>query len=265
MSDPAFAEQLLDWWDFDDPAGSQARFAAAAAAEPVAARRASLLTQVARAQGMQDAFDAGQATLDALGEPADLADEPAVRTLLERGRLHHLAAGIRDAVPLYRAAYRRAVEAGLTGLAVDAAHMLSIALPDQEHEWVRAGLSLATGSSDPLVPGMVGALLTNLGFSYVDEDRWDEAVDAFRGAVAAYRRRPDPRTVHTARWTHAWALRALGRHREALVELRELAATRLGADDARVEDEIAENERAVRAGPQASMPLPDSRSCDAAP
>ena len=91
MSDPMFAGQLLDWWDFDDPAASQARFLQAAATEPVAARRESLLTQLARAQGMQDAFDAGHATLDALGDPADLAEEPAVRTLLERGRLHHLA------------------------------------------------------------------------------------------------------------------------------------------------------------------------------
>jgi tetratricopeptide (TPR) repeat protein len=195
---------------------------------------------------MRDDLAAGHATLDALGEPADLADEPAVRTALERGRLHHLAGDVRQAVPLYRAAYRRAVDAELTGLAVDAVHMLAIALPDQERDWVRVGLSLAEGSTDPLVPGSLGALLTNLGFSCADEDRWDEAADAFRWAVTAYRRRPDPATVHNARWTYAWALRALGRHREALAELRELAATRLGADDARVADEIAENERAMR-------------------
>jgi len=254
MSDPEFAEQMLDWWDFDDPAESKARFSAAAAAEPDAARRASLLTQVARAQGMLDAFEAGHATLDSLGDPDGLADEPAVRTLLERGRLHHLAGGIGDAEPLYRAAHRRAVEAGLTGLAVDAAHMLAIALPDQEHEWVRAGLSLAEGSTDPLVPGMLGALLTNLGFSHADEDRWDEAAEAFRGAVAAYRRRPDPRTVHNARWTYAWALRALGRPQQALAELHELTATRLGADDVRVAEEIAENERALRAADSSRPP-----------
>jgi tetratricopeptide (TPR) repeat protein len=247
MNDSTFAGQLLDWWDFDDPAASQARFVRAAATEPVTARRESLLTQLARAQGMQEAFDAGHATLDALGDPADLADEPAVRTLLERGRLHHLAGDVREAVPLYRAAHRRAAEAGLTGLAVDAAHMLAIALPDQELQWARIGLTLAEGSADPLVPGIVGALLTNLGFSYADEDRWAEAVEAFRGAVMAYGRRPDPATVHNARWTHAWALRALGCHQEALAELRELAATRLGTNDERVAEEIAENERAIRA------------------
>src|SRR6185369_10354929 len=90
VTDLEFAHQLVDWWDFADLGTSQARFARAAAVEPVAARRASLLTQVARAQGMQDALAAGHATLDALGEPADLADEPAVRAALERGRLHHL-------------------------------------------------------------------------------------------------------------------------------------------------------------------------------
>lgn len=199
-------EPLLDWWDFDDPAGSQARFATAADAEPDAGRRAALLTQVARAQGMRDDLDAAHATLDALGDPADLPADPRVRLLLERARLHHVGGGLREAVPLYRAAYRHAVDAGLAGLAIDAAHMLAIAQPDEEADWVRAGLSLADGSADPLVPGMVGALLTNLGFSHVDEERWDEAVRAFRDALTAYSRRPDEATVRTARETYEWAL-----------------------------------------------------------
>jgi len=51
----------------------------------------------------------------------------------------------------------RAVAGTLTGLAVDAAHMLAIALPELagQEEWTRRGLALADGSTDPLVPGIV--------------------------------------------------------------------------------------------------------------
>jgi tetratricopeptide (TPR) repeat protein len=245
VTDLEFATRLLELWDFEDPAVSRARFTAAADAEPVAANRQSLLTQAARACGLQDEFEAGHGILDALGDPGVLHAEAATRTLLERGRLHHLAGALPPAVPLYQAAYRQAVAAGLVGLALDAAHMLALCLPDEEQDWVRTGLRLAEGSTDPLVPGMLGALLTNLGFSYVDEDRWDEALDAFGRATRAYQTRPDPATVHQARWTYAWALRALGRHDEALTELRQLAATTIGAADAQVAEEIAENERAI--------------------
>lgn len=245
MSDFAFARRVMELWDFDDPAGSQARFADAATGEPDPAHRASLLTQVARAQVMLDDFDAARATLDAVGDPAGLADEPAVRVLLERGRLRHLAGMPDDAVPAYRAALDRATAAGLAGLAVDAAHMLALARPEAEHEeWVRVGLSLADGSADPLVPGMVAALLTNLAWSHVDDDRWEPALDLFE-RVIEIRRSGDAASLHTAQWTRAWVLRALGRHEDALGQLRELAGSPLGAADPCVAAEIAENERAL--------------------
>jgi tetratricopeptide (TPR) repeat protein len=243
-----FAARVLALWDFDDPAGSHARFVDAAENEPDAAGRQAMLTQVARSHGLREAFAAGHAVLDRLGDPAELADEPGTRALLERGRLYHLAGDPERAVPLYRAAYDRAVAGTLVGLALDAAHMLAIALPElaQQEAWTRRGLSLADGSADPLVPGMVAALLTNLGWSYADEDRWTAALEAFdrvvqvRVASAA-----DAHTLHCARSDRASALRALGRHAEALTELRQMASTPEGAVDPYVAEEITANERAL--------------------
>jgi tetratricopeptide (TPR) repeat protein len=245
MTDFAFARRVMALWDFDDPAGSQERFADAAAGEPAPAHRASLLTQVARAQVLQDEFGAAHTTLDAVGDPARLADEPAVRALLERGRLHYFEGTPDDAVPAYRAAFDRATAAGLAGLAVDAAHMLAIVRPEAEHEeWVRVGLSLADGSADPLVPGMVAALLTNLAWCHVDNERWEQALELFE-RVVEIRRSGDAASLHTAQWTRAWVLRALGRHEDALGQLRQLAASPAGAADPCVATEITENERAL--------------------
>jgi tetratricopeptide (TPR) repeat protein len=246
VTDHVLTQLVLDTWDFSDPAASQARFEKAAAdgADPV--RRQVFLTQVARAYGLQEAYDAGHDTLDTLGAPDTLADEPAVRSLLERGRLRNSAGDKQAAVPLFRAAYDRAVAAGLTGLAVDAAHMLAIALPPEEHPaWVERGLALADGSDDPLARSMAVALLNNLGWTYADADRWPEALDVWERALVAARERGKPWPVHVARWTVARALRALGRHEEALAILHELAATDLGADDEYVAEEIAANETAL--------------------
>jgi tetratricopeptide (TPR) repeat protein len=243
-----FAARVLALWDFDDPAGSYARFVDAAGNEPDPADRQAMLTQAARAQGLCEAFAAGHAVLDSLGDPAELADEPATRALLERGRLHHLGGDPERAVPLYQAAYDRAVAGTLIGLALDAAHMLAIAVPelDQQEEWTRRGLSLSAGSTDPLVAGMVAALLTNLAWSYADQDRWVLALELFDRVVQVrLASAADARTLHYARRDRAGALRAVGRHSEALTELRQMAATPEGADDPYVAEEIAANERAV--------------------
>jgi tetratricopeptide (TPR) repeat protein len=247
MTDLGFSQRIIDMWDFRDPAASQLRFTEAAAAEPDPAHRQSLLTQVARAHGLQKSLEAGHATLDSLGDPAALADEPGVRALLERGRLHNSGGDPVAAVPLFRAAFDRAEPAGLIGLAADAAHMLAIALPKEEREeWVRRGIAIAEGSDDPLATRMIAALLNNLGWDYADGGRWAEALDLFEQAIDARLRTSDPYAIHVARWTRARALRALGRHGEALADLRALAATDVGAGDPYVAEEIAANELSSR-------------------
>jgi hypothetical protein len=59
-------QELLDeLWDFGDPAGSERRLAAEAASRAhTDAERAELLTQQARALGLQERFGAGQALLE---------------------------------------------------------------------------------------------------------------------------------------------------------------------------------------------------------
>ena len=69
-----------DLWDFDDPVASEARFREAAA-QALSPAREVLLSQVARALGLQQRYDEAHAVLDGLGEPSP---EVGVRRLLER-------------------------------------------------------------------------------------------------------------------------------------------------------------------------------------
>lgn len=249
VTDHTRASQVLASWDFDDPAGSAQRFAEAAAGEPDPAHRLTLLTQLARAQGLGGDLAAGDATLDDLGDPADLPPEPAVRALLERGRLRNTGGDPAAAEPLFTAAYELAVGAGLAGLAADAAHMLAIVLPPERHpEWADRGLAAAAGSDDPLARRMVGVLLNNLGWTYADQGDWVQALEVFDRALAVRIDQGDRVAIHVARWARARALRALGRPDEALDVLRELAASPEGADDRYVAEEIAENQRVIEGG-----------------
>jgi tetratricopeptide (TPR) repeat protein len=249
MTDLELAERVLQLWDFTDPAASRARFERAVAAEPDEVRQHVLLTQVARTHGLQQAYDEGHAVLDALGDIDGLAEEPAVRSLLERGRLHNSAGDPAAAVPLFGQAYDRAVAAGLVGLGADAAHMLAIALPaEQQEEWAHRGIALAQspgGGADPLARTMLAALLNNLGWSYADADRWADALPLFERAVELRRERGVAEPLLAARWARARTLRALGRYAEALAEQRELASSPDGAADEYVAAEIAANEAAL--------------------
>ncbi|WP_109507629.1 hypothetical protein [Nocardioides speluncae] len=236
---------MLEYWDSDDPAGSRERFTLAAEQATDPARRQALLTQVARAHGLDGAFDSGHQVLDELGELNGLDTEPRVRLALERGRLLRSAGDPAGCAPYFREAYDAALTTGMAGLAADAAHMLALVLPDEEETWTERGLRAAAGSSDPLALSMTGGLLNNRGWALADAGSWADAYALFDRAVEARSRVEGPSAasaLHVARWARARATRALGRHDEALAELRELAATELGAADSYVTEEIAANE-----------------------
>ena len=84
-------------WNFDDPESSEQRFRAEAEnADPD--DRLVLMTQVARALGLQEKYDEGNAVLDDLSPPED---EVAVRIALERGRLFRSEDDPDQARPLF--------------------------------------------------------------------------------------------------------------------------------------------------------------------
>ncbi|MGH2605910.1 MAG: hypothetical protein ACRDG5_04905, partial [Anaerolineales bacterium] len=82
-------------WEYSQPAESEKRMRAILGQAEESGDRtywSSLLTQIARAQGLQGKFAEGHASLDQARAIAPTAPpEPRVRLLLERGRLHNSA------------------------------------------------------------------------------------------------------------------------------------------------------------------------------
>ena len=144
-------EDLDVLWDFTDPAASESRLRLAAQSSE---HRDELLTQVARALGLQGRFDEAHELLDSL--PNDH-----VRVPLERGRLHNSAGDPALAIPFFREAAEHA-----TGfLKVDALHMLAIADQANAAEWTRAGLDAVAASDDPRTKRWATSLHNNYGWT----------------------------------------------------------------------------------------------------
>jgi tetratricopeptide (TPR) repeat protein len=173
-------QNLLDeLWDFNDPAGSQLRFAAEeTSAAHTASERAELVTQRARALVLQQRFEDAQALLESLGDPGDAA--VATRIALEAGRLQNSAGRPAQALSHFETAARTAESADLLFLQIDALHMLAIADASQSLDWAAQAIELALAAPDDRTRRWLVSLYNNLGWSHCDAGRLDEAMAAFR-------------------------------------------------------------------------------------
>jgi len=227
-------------WDFDDPAGSEQRLREAAGAA-AGDDRAAWQTQVARALGLQEHYDAGHALLDEVAAGGHGGEVPA-RVALERGRLRRSAGHPDAARPDFEEAARRAGEAGFEELQVDALHMVALVVPEEESfEAGQHALDVARAATDPRARDWDASLLNNIGMEHADAGDHPAALAAFEEALAARERIGDPARTRVARWMVAWSLRHLGRTDEALAMQRDLKAvlTADGEHDPYVDEEIS--------------------------
>jgi tetratricopeptide (TPR) repeat protein len=237
-------------WDFSDPAKSEARFREVlprAEASGDADYLARLLSQVARAQGLQAKFADGHATLDR-AEKARPKDAEATRVLLllERGRLHNSAKERERAKPLFLAAFEAAREARLDALAVDAAHMVAIVVgstaPDESDAWNEKAIAVAEASEDPKAKRWLGSLYNNLAWTRFEAKDYAASLALQEKAEAWFRARGATGAAQQARWAIARVLRATGKVEDALARQRALLAEHEAAktEDGFVHEEVAE-------------------------
>lgn len=228
-------------WDFNDPAHTERLFRDLLPRVQVrSGYHIELLTQLARAQGLQRHFDAAHATLDhaeAMLTP-DLT-RAWVRVLLERGRVFNSSQNVAAAYPLFLEALTLAEAQGEENLAVDAAHMLAIVAPlDYTVKWNEHAIQMAEASTDPQARRWLGSLYNNLGWTYHGLGEFGKALDLFQRAVAFRLAEGDIEKTRIARWCVARCLRSLGYLDEALTIQRTLE--REDSGDGYVHEELGE-------------------------
>ena len=245
-------------WDFNDPAASEQRFRDLLdTGDPDA--RARILSQVARAQGLQRKFAEALATLDAAEALLAGAVAPIARTriALERGRtLNSSKQGDRGRAH-FVAALDLARGAGDDLLAIDAVHMLAIIEPPEKAiEWNLRAMEMAEASKNERAKNWLGALYNNIGWAYHDGGNFEKALEIFEKALAWRAARNQPVETRIAKWAVARALRSLGRVEEAFARQTELLAEheRAQSTDGYVNEELGECllalGRAAEAAPQ---------------
>jgi tetratricopeptide (TPR) repeat protein len=232
-------------WDYDDPAATEQHFRELLSRIPTGTiAYQELLTQIARAQGLQHDFDAAHHTLDTVERAlASGGERVHIRYLLERGRAFNSARQPERARPLFLEAWERAQLAGEDLYAIDAAHMLAIVDPsEQSLAWNLRALELAERTADQRAKKWLGSLCNNIGWTYHDAGQYDQALALFEQALAYREAQGQEREARIARWCVARALRSLGRTEQALTIQQALleANQRDGATDGFVFEELAE-------------------------
>lgn len=202
-----------------------------------------LLTQIARAQGLQGEFEAAHQTLDEvqtlLNDSTVVAE---IRYYLERGRVFRSSSNVEEAIPLFLRAWEHGIQAGEDDYAVDAAHMLGIAetTAEKRMEWNIKALQHAESSHK--AKRWLGSLYNNIGWAYVEQGELEKALDLFHCALEFRKSQGNSRTVFIAKWSVAKVLRLLGRVDEALfIQQGLLEETQLMPEpDGYVYEELAE-------------------------
>lgn len=231
-------------WDYSNPAQTETKLREILPQFPEGNERLELLTQIARAQGLQRKFDEAHKTLDEMeGQLAVDSSRARVRYLLERGRVFNSSKHPEEARPFFEQALTMAQELKEDFYAVDAAHMLAIvADPASSLRWNLRAIQMAESSADEKARGWLGSLYNNTGWSYHDMGDYESALKIFEKAESYFGevRRED--RLRIAKWTVARCLRSMNRIDEALSKQMALKAEfdSIGESDGYVDEEIGE-------------------------
>ena len=158
-------------WDYTKPDETERKFREALAElsqdDPFSVE---LLTQIARAQGLQRKFDEAHNTLDIVEKKLNNdASRAQVRYLLERGSAFNSSGNAAQARPLFEQAEEMANRLSEDSYVVDAVHMLAIISPPPQSLILNLrAIKRAESSGQEKARNWLGSLYNNTGWSYHD-------------------------------------------------------------------------------------------------
>jgi tetratricopeptide (TPR) repeat protein len=231
------------FWDYSAPDKTETKFREILSGFS-GTERLELLTQIARAQGLQRKFDDAHQTLDKVEKQFDEGHSRVqVRYLLERGRIFNSSNQKEKSKPYFEKAFDMAKELNEDFYAVDAIHMLAIvADPASALTLNLRAIQLAESSQHERARNWLGSLYNNMGWTYHDMGKYESALDMFEKAEAFRRSKGEAGSIRIASWAVARVLRSLNRVEEALTrqQLLEKEFESVNETDGYVFEEIGE-------------------------
>jgi len=235
-------------WNYNEPGETEQKFREILAntnEQEDPGYELELRTQIARTLNLQQKFEDAHKLLDQI-ESELKPDFPIakIRYLLERGRTLNSSGKQEESLPLFLEAWESGLEVKADFYAVDAAHMLGIAAPqDQQLLWNEKAMDLAEKSLDKRAQGWLGSLYNNIGWTYHDMQEFDKAMAVFLKAHEWREAHEQIIETQIAKWCVARTHRSLGNVNKALTMQYELEKEMLAAEqdeDGYVSEEIAE-------------------------
>jgi tetratricopeptide (TPR) repeat protein len=206
-------------WDYSQPDETESRFREILLQIPEDDPAfLELLTQIARAQGLQRKFEKAGQTLDQVERRLGKVPSRAyVRYLLERGRVFASSGDAESARPRFEEALKTAQKLSEDFYAVDAVHMLAIIAPVEEGLALNLqAIQMAESSEQEKARDWLGSLYNNTGWSYHNLGNYAAALEIFEKAEAWQRSKGRVYETRIAQWCVARTLRSLGLVEEAL-------------------------------------------------
>jgi tetratricopeptide (TPR) repeat protein len=241
-------DELTDFdrlWDYSNPQQTEQKFCEILHRAREANDKsylAQLLTQIARAQGLQGKYADAHSTLDEVEKM--LKDDlklARVRYLLERGRVFNSSGSPDKAMPFFADASRIASEEKFSRFAIDAVHMIAIVEPDpaKQIEWNLKGIAMA--DADPTQRGWLWALYNNLAESYALLKDYSAALETIRKLLAFQKEKGEP-DMFTLK-DEARFLRLLDHPEQslAIIEPIQRKLSEEKKEDGWIEEELAES------------------------
>lgn len=232
-------------WDYDHPDRTEMKFREILLHIPETEPAfLELLTQIARAQGLQGKYDQAHQTLNQVERRVgEIPSRPRIRYLLERGRVFNSSGFPEQSQPFFEEALLLAKQIREDFYAVDALHMLAIvAPPELSLELNLQAIRYAERSRSDKARGWLGSLYNNTGWSLHDLGRNEAALEMFQKSEAWQKSKGNAGKIRIASWCVARILRSLNRLDEALSRQIELKKEfdALGEKDGYVYEEIGE-------------------------
>jgi len=216
------SQNFLDFdalWDYSNPQQTETKFREILIQIPEDnPAYLELLTQIARAQGLEEKFERAHQTLDQVERRlGNYPSRAKIRYFLERGRVFNSSGNPEQARPLFEHALEMAKDISEDFYAVDALHMLAIvATPAASLDLNLQAIQFAESSEQEKARNWLASLYNNIGWSYHDLGDFVSALDMFQKAEAARRSQGRVNEIRIAVWAVARALRSLKCFEEAL-------------------------------------------------
>lgn len=217
---PKITRQVIQIWDKNEPKTAEKNYRQLLNHNSLSQEERLIIKAfIGRSLALQGDFSLAKNELKLIMDNPD-GQSPHVRVpaLIETGRVFLLQSEVDSAKTYFSKAYEVSQFYQMDYYTVVAAESLgqSEVSPKQRLQWTLKALEVAKKSEESIVSNAKGRLLTNVGWSYYEEEKFSLALEYLTQALQFFEDRRQPQRVNEVQWSQARVFRSKGDLKQAL-------------------------------------------------